>query len=112
MDDLSKDLPYPPIWGIYRGIVAAVNDPEHLGRIQILIPALLGLSAVSPWATPCSPVGQLLVHPRVGEGVWVAFEGGDIEKPIWIGVWPIPSQIVRTTLGLSLGVRASTPTIS
>jgi hypothetical protein len=25
--------------------------------------------------------------PLPGQGVWVAFEGGDIEYPIWLGVW-------------------------
>jgi hypothetical protein len=25
--------------------------------------------------------------PLPGQGVWIAFEAGDIEKPLWLGVW-------------------------
>ncbi len=25
--------------------------------------------------------------PNPGHGVWIAFEGGDIEYPLWLGVW-------------------------
>lgn len=25
--------------------------------------------------------------PNPGHGVWLAFEGGDIEYPMWLGVW-------------------------
>lgn len=25
--------------------------------------------------------------PNPGQGVWMAFEGGDIEHPMWLGVW-------------------------
>ena len=25
--------------------------------------------------------------PNPGHGVWIAFEGGDIEYPMWLGVW-------------------------
>jgi hypothetical protein len=25
--------------------------------------------------------------PVPGQGVWIAFEGGDIEFPLWLGVW-------------------------
>lgn len=25
--------------------------------------------------------------PTTGTGVWIEFEGGDVDKPIWSGVW-------------------------
>jgi hypothetical protein len=25
--------------------------------------------------------------PRVGQSIWITFEGGDIDHPIWMGVW-------------------------
>lgn len=27
------------------------------------------------------------LFPKVGTGMWVTFEGGDIDHPIWMGVW-------------------------
>lgn len=25
--------------------------------------------------------------PKAGAGVWIAFEGGDVDYPVWLGVW-------------------------
>ncbi len=106
------ELPYPPIWGIYRGVVASNQDPEGLNRIQIVVPAILGGTLLTPWASPCSPVGLRGGLPGPNSTVWVAFEGGDIQKPIWLGVWPLPSSIFRATLGATFGLRAINPTIT
>ena len=58
------------------------------GRIQVTVPSVLGSGQMS-WAMPCVPyagsgVGFFAVPP-VGANVWVEFEGGDPDYPIWSG---------------------------
>jgi uncharacterized protein involved in type VI secretion and phage assembly len=49
----------------------------------------------SVWAEPCFPYGGDFVGfnfiPPVGALVWVEFEAGDLNYPIWVGVWTTPS---------------------
>jgi hypothetical protein len=76
------------VYGKYRGTVADVDDPQQVGRIKVLVPAVLG-TEVSPWAEPCAPytgpgLGFYAVPP-VGAAVWVEFEGGNPGRPIWSG---------------------------
>jgi uncharacterized protein involved in type VI secretion and phage assembly len=76
--------------GKFRGTVANNVDPMRLGRIQAVVPDVLG-DAESSWAMPCLPLagprmGQYVVPP-VGAGVWVEFEQGDPSYPIWVGCW-------------------------
>lgn len=73
-------------FGIYRGKVANVTDPEGLMRIKVIVPQLFGEDPIENWAWPCVPVGAILVPPLNGP-VWVAFVGGDIDKPLWLGTW-------------------------
>ncbi len=52
------------------------------------VPAVLGEGQMS-WAMPCAPfagpgVGFFAVPPKEAN-VWVEFEGGDPEHPIWCG---------------------------
>jgi uncharacterized protein involved in type VI secretion and phage assembly len=78
-------------FGKYRGIVINNVDPMQSGRLLVQVPDVLGL-APSSWAVPCTPLagptgtqaGVYLVPP-VGAGVWVEFEQGDPEYPIWVG---------------------------
>lgn len=75
-------------FGKYRGKVENNIDPLQLGRIQVSVPAVLGEGSLS-WAMPCTPyagsgVGFFTVPP-VGANVWVEFEGGDPDYPIWSG---------------------------
>ncbi len=75
-------------WGKYRGKVTSSKDPLHLGRVQIEVPAVLGEGRNS-WAMPCTPyagkdIGWFNVPP-VGTNIWVEFEGGDPDYPIWSG---------------------------
>ena len=72
----------------YRGKVANNIDLMGLGRIQVTCPAVLGEGKLS-WAMPCSPYAGsgvgLFVLPPVGANIWVEFEGGDPDYPIWSG---------------------------
>ena len=72
-------------FGKFRGTVTDNQDPEGRGRIQALVPALCEQEATS-WALPCLPPGVFAV-PAVGEGVWIEFEQGDPDLPIWTGCW-------------------------
>jgi len=77
-------------YGKYRGTVTDVNDPEMLGRIRAIVPAVIG-DKDSGWAMPCVPcglsneIGSAL--PNVGAKVWIEFENGDVDYPIWSGCW-------------------------
>jgi len=75
-------------YGLYRGIVTDNDDPSSLGRIQAQVPAVFG-SVSTGWCMPCVPyagsqVGMAFL-PELGSGVWIAFEGGDVSYPIWVG---------------------------
>jgi hypothetical protein len=70
-------------FGKYRGIVTDINDPTMKGRIKAMVPNVLG-EQVSYWAEPCSPFG-LFASPTVNAGVWIEFEQGDPNLPIWSG---------------------------
>jgi len=77
-----------PFFGKYRGKVENNVDPQQQGRVQVSCPAVLGDGSLS-WALPCTPyagsgVGLFLVPP-VGANVWVEFEGGDPDFPIYSG---------------------------
>lgn len=75
-------------FGKYRGKVENNLDPMQLGRVQVSVPAVLGDGSLS-WAMPCVPyagpgVGFFAIPP-VGANLWVEFEAGDPDYPIWSG---------------------------
>jgi uncharacterized protein involved in type VI secretion and phage assembly len=87
-------------YGKYRGVVINNLDPLQKGRLMIQVPDVLGLIP-STWAEPCvplagptgPPMGVYLVPP-IGAGVWVEFEQGDPNYPIWVGCrWGSQSDI-------------------
>jgi len=79
-----------PYYGKYRGIVTDINDPLMMGRIKATVPDVLG-EQESGWALPCAPFGGdqtgFFALPTVGAGVWIEFEHGDPDYPIWAGCW-------------------------
>jgi hypothetical protein len=86
-------------FGKYRGKVANNIDPLQLGRVQASVPAVLGEGSLS-WAMPCAPYGGpgvgFFTVPPVGANIWVEFEAGDPDYPIWSGcfwgVGEVPAQ--------------------
>jgi uncharacterized protein involved in type VI secretion and phage assembly len=79
-------------YGKYRGTVIDNDDPSRLGRLKVSVPSVLGQDVVTGWATPCVPYGGapgqgFLFVPERGAGVWVEFEEGDLEFPIWVGTY-------------------------
>jgi uncharacterized protein involved in type VI secretion and phage assembly len=88
-------------YGKYRGSVTDINDPLMIGRIRAKVPDVMG-DLESGWAMPCAPFGGsgmgFFALPSVGAGVWIEFEQGDPDYPIWSGCWFGSSQEVPSTL--------------
>jgi hypothetical protein len=79
------------LYGKYRGVVADVDDPHHIGRLRARVPKVLPGGVLTPWALPCTPYSGpdagLFFVPPVDAAVWIEFEAGDVNCPIWIGGW-------------------------
>jgi hypothetical protein len=82
-------------YGKYRAFVADNADPDKRGRLRLTIPSVLG-DIVSGWALPCAPYGGragrgFFFVPEKDDGVWVEFEAGLLEFPVWVGTfWSKP----------------------
>lgn len=88
-------------FGKYRGIVANNIDPMQIGRIQVIVPDV-GLTP-STWAMPCLPMtgkttGTYLI-PQIASAVWVEFEHGDPDYPVWVGgFWNTKAEVPAMVL--------------
>jgi uncharacterized protein involved in type VI secretion and phage assembly len=75
-------------YGKYRGVVVSNIDPKQMGRITVMVPDVSNVN-LSTWAMPCLPLGGIQMGvfavPPIGAGVWVEFERGDPNYPIWTG---------------------------
>jgi hypothetical protein len=75
-------------YGKYRGLVVENLDPNQLGRVMLKVGDVLG-DTISSWALPCVPAAGIqsgvFVVPPIGSQVWVEFEQGDPDYPIWTG---------------------------
>ena len=75
-------------YGKYRGTVVNNVDPLQIGRLLVIVPDVLNIN-LSSWAMPCLPVGGMQMGifsvPPIGAGVWIEFEQGDPDYPIWTG---------------------------
>jgi uncharacterized protein involved in type VI secretion and phage assembly len=79
-----------PFYGKYRGTVTDNQDPLMIGRVKARVPDVMG-DQESGWAMPCAPFGGsgvgFFAIPATGAGVWIEFEHGDPDYPIWSGCW-------------------------
>jgi uncharacterized protein involved in type VI secretion and phage assembly len=77
-------------FGKYRGTVTDIQDPLFIGRVRAKVPDVMG-DQESGWAMPCLPFAGsgmgFFALPKVGAGVWIEFEHGDPDYPIWTGCW-------------------------
>lgn len=94
--------------GKYRGTVLNNIDPLQIGRIMVTVPDVLSLAPTS-WAMPCVPIaGKQMgtyVIPQIGAGVWIEFEQGNPDYPIWVGgYWGVAAEVPALALA---GVPAS-----
>lgn len=82
--------------GKYRAIVTNIKDPENRGRIKVKCPKVYGEYYESPWCLPCVPNaldnGGIFAMPHLNEVVWIEFEEGNPQKPIWVGSWWVPDK--------------------
>jgi uncharacterized protein involved in type VI secretion and phage assembly len=77
-------------FGKYRGTITNNVDPERRARVQAIVPDVLGTQPTT-WAMPAAPYAGpgagFIALPPVGAGVWIEFEQGDPDFPIWTGGW-------------------------
>ena len=102
-------------YGKYRATVLNNIDPMQMGRIQVTVPDVSGVIP-SSWAMPCVPVAgiQMGIYtvPPIGSSVWVEFEQGDPDYPIWVGCFwntgaEVPS-LARTVPPVLAGITLQT----
>ena len=102
--------------GKYRGVVMNNIDPMQMGRIMVQVPDVTGL-ATSSWAMPCVPVAGIQTGmyaiPIIGSGVWIEFEQGDPDYPVWVGCfWGSAAEVPalsRTVPPAVPGITFQTP---
>jgi Type VI secretion system/phage-baseplate injector OB domain len=73
-------------YGKFRGKVRDNIDPLGRGRLLADVPKISGM--VLNWCMPCVPYAKDVsndVIPPVGANVWIEFEAGDPNYPIWSG---------------------------
>ncbi len=117
----STSLPY-----FYRGVVVDTNDPRKLGRVRVRVFGVFESGITNenlPWATPAQPVfagagvgfGHFAV-PEVNSQVFVFFEGGDFNQPVYWAeapnaIYGLPSEkdtnypnrrVIKTKAGLGV----------
>ena len=89
-------------YGKYRGTVMNNVDPMQMGRIQAIVPDVLGPIPTS-FAMPCLPItgkqmGTFML-PQIGSGVWIEFEQGNPDYPIWTGgYWGLAAELPLAAL--------------
>ena len=117
-------------YGKYRGLVADVDDPRRIGRLRALVPGVLPGGELTPWALPCTPYNGpdsgFFAVPPVDAAIWIEFEAGDVNHPIWTGGWwpegdtPVPeegrqgaqsSKTMKTESGLNIALDDDNETI-
>lgn len=106
----------PRFFGKYRGQIVNNIDPQNQGRVQVSVPAVLGSGSLS-WAMPCAPYGGAGVGffavPPIGANVWVEFEAGDSDYPIWAGCfWGVGDAPVLPAIPTSKVLKTDTAAIT
>src|SRR5262249_22662166 len=102
--------------GKYRATVLNNVDPLQIGRLLVLVPDASGV-APSTWAMPCVPLAGIQTGfyalPAIGSGVWVEFEQGNPDYPIWVGCfWGSAAEVptlARAVPPLVPGITLQTP---
>jgi uncharacterized protein involved in type VI secretion and phage assembly len=101
-----------PLLGKYRATVVNNIDPLQIGRIQAMVPDVAGFIP-STWAMPCLPVAGIntgfFTVPVIGSGVWIEFERGDPDYPVWVGgYWGTAAEVPLLAHAVTSGVAGIT----
>lgn len=96
-------------FGKYRGSVLENVDPLQTGRLLVQVPDVANILP-SSWAMPCVPFAGLqsgfFAVPEIGSTVWVEFEQGDPDYPIWVGCfWETAAQVPALALAAPPGLQ-------
>lgn len=88
--------------GKYRGTVMNNVDPMQIGRLMVQVPDVSNVLP-STWAMPCLPFAGiqsgLYAVPAIGSGVWIEFEQGNPDYPIWVGgFWGSAAEVPALAL--------------
>jgi len=91
-----------PLYGKFRATVIDNVDPMQMGRLMVQVPDVSGVLP-STWAMPCVPfagvVSGMYAVPAIGSGVWVEFEQGDPDFPVWVGCfWGSTAEVPALAL--------------
>jgi uncharacterized protein involved in type VI secretion and phage assembly len=97
------------LYGKYRGTVIDNVDPLQIGRLLVQVPDVSNVIP-STWAMPCVPFTGIqcgfFVVPPVGAGVWIEFEQGNSDYPIWTGgFWGSAAEVPALALAGPPGVQ-------
>ena len=97
------------LYGKYRGTVIDNVDPLQVGRLLVQVPDVSNVIP-STWAMPCVPFTGIqcgfFVVPPIGAGVWIEFEQGNSDYPIWTGgFWGSASEVPALALAGPPGVQ-------
>jgi uncharacterized protein involved in type VI secretion and phage assembly len=89
-------------YGKYRGMVLDNVDPMQTGRLLVQVPDVSNIIP-STWAMPCLPFAGIqsgmYVVPAIGSTVWIEFEQGNPDYPIWVGCfWPTAAAVPALAL--------------
>jgi uncharacterized protein involved in type VI secretion and phage assembly len=95
-------------YGKYRGFVLDNIDPLETGRLMVQVPDVSNVLP-STWATPCLPYAGIqsgmYVVPEIGSTVWIEFEQGNPDYPIWVGCfWGSVAEVPALALAAPPGV--------
>jgi hypothetical protein len=69
--------------GMYRGAVMDNIDPMQSDRLLVSVPDVAATNTMWAMKSPSLVGGEL---PAVGQAVWVQFENGDPNYPVWVGI--------------------------
>lgn len=104
----DSSMPRDKFFGIYRGIVEYNADPLISGRIKVRVPNVDGplddvqISDLN-WAWPINIFGGgyhfgSVIVPIVGASVWVMYEEGNRNNPVYLGTWSSVPNTSQTFL--------------